>query len=97
MAWGDDNTAPAVGNTALGNEEGRKEVSSQVVGVSAGKVKTVTIRGAQDAVGQIEEFGWFADDATSTAGSGIMVARVLYSRLKTDSESLQVDRIDDVG
>ena len=97
MAWGNNATAPASGNTTLGNELGRKAITSRDPG-SAGVLTTITYLAPYDAVGGIEELGWFAGPAaTSAAGSGIMVARVLYSKTKTDLESIQVDRVDTIG
>lgn len=97
MAWGNNATAPVAGDTALVSEQGRKAVTSRTAG-TAGVLTTLTYVAPYEAVEQIEELGWFAGDtATSTPGSGVMVARVLYSRLKTDLESLQVEREDELG
>ena len=97
LAWGNDATAPSAGETELRSERGRKAVTSRTAG-AAGVLTTLTYVAPYEAVEQIEELGWFAGDtATSAAGSGIMVARVLYSRLKTDLESIQVDREDTIG
>ncbi len=97
LAWGNDATAPSAGETELRSEQGRKAVTSRTAG-AAGELTTLTYVAPYEAAEQIEELGWFAGDAaTSATGSGVMVARVLYSRLKTDLESLQVERDDELG
>ena len=95
IAWGDDDTAPAASDTALGNETGRKLITSQAAG-DPGETVTVAYLAPQDANGQIEEVGWYAQ-ATATPGSGVLLARILYSHEKTDGESIQVDRTDTLG
>jgi hypothetical protein len=58
--------------------------------------KTVVILD-NEAVGQIEEIGIFAGvTASSTTNSGIMISRVLYSRNKTNLESIQIVRRDSI-
>jgi len=94
MAWGDDASAPAAGDTTLGNELGRKQVTKQEAG-STGEMVTTTILQATEANVQIEELGFFAGaGASATKDSGTLIARVLYSKLKTNSESIQVERTD---
>ncbi len=94
LAVGDDNTPPLVGDTALGNETFRKARTS-FTAPADGQVNTVHILLPAEAVGAIEELGWFAGAAAGAgAGTGIMIARVLYSRTKTNLESIQVERLD---
>ena len=94
VAWGDDNTAPAASDSALGNEEGRHLVTSQSL-TGAGELTTTCLILSNEANDQIEELGWFAGaSATASADSGVLVARVLYSRLKTSLESISVERTD---
>ena len=91
---GDDNTAPTVADTTLGNETFRKARTSQSK-PGTGQQTYVQYIDPTEAIGVIEEFGWFAGvAATAAANSGIMVSRVLYSRIKTDLESLQIERTD---
>ncbi len=94
-ALGDDNTAPAAGNTALGNEEFRKAITKTAAGATGVMVTTCYIA-PYESVAQIEEIGWFAGDAADpdTADSGTLISRVLYSRNKTNLESLQIERTD---
>lgn len=91
VALGDDSTAPAAGDTALGNERFRKQVTKQT-DAGTGKTTTEVQINSGEANFQIEEIGFFAGAATSTAGSGFLVSRVLYSRNKTSGESLTVRR-----
>lgn len=94
MAWGTDNTAPAAGDSTLVAESGRKVVTSQAAG-STGVYTTTTYLAPQEANVSIEELGWFAGaSASATADSGVLVARVLYSRAKSDLESITVERTD---
>ena len=96
VALGKDNTAPAAGDTTLGNEEFRKVVTIQEED-GTGRAETIVYINPTEANFQIEELAWFAgSEATSTPGSGVMIARVLYSKLKTELESIQIERIDEL-
>ncbi len=92
---GDDNTAPAVGQTQLVNETFRKARTSQSK-PGTGQQRYVQYIDPTEAIGAIEEFGWFAGAAadSGTPDSGIMVSRTLYSRVKTALESIQIERTD---
>jgi len=92
MAIGDDNTAPALTDTTLGNETFRKILTSHSKPAN-GQILTSVYVAPAEAVGAIKEIGWFSG-ATAGAGAdtGILSARVLYSRNKTALESLQVER-----
>ena len=98
MAVGDDSTAPALANTILGNETDRWVMTTQAEASTTSLLSTVYIPPA-DAVGAIEEIGWFAGAGCDGVGpdTGIMVSRVLYSRNKTALESLQVERLDTIA
>lgn len=94
VAVGHDNTSPEKTDTKLGNEFFRKQVTSQTES-GVGKLITLVSFAPADAVGQIEEIGWFAGtEAGDAKDSGIMISRVLYSRNKTNLERLQVQRTD---
>ncbi|MFK7695922.1 hypothetical protein [Paenibacillus sp. HJGM_3] len=96
MAWGSGTTAPAATQTQLVSEAGRKAVTRQTAGGTGVGVTTVYLA-PFDANVQIQELGWFAGaTATSAANSGVMIARVLFSRLKNNLESIQVDRTDTI-
>ena len=95
IAVGDDNTAPALTDTVLGNEVFRKARTSYTVG--AGLLTTIWYIAPAEAVGAIEEMGWFCGPtATAAADSGSMLSRVLYSRVKTNLESIKVTRTDTI-
>ena len=94
LAWGDDATAPTTSDIALGNEEGRRQITSRTA-TSIGVLSQTTIIASTEGNNQIEELGFFAGvGATITTDSGVLLARVLYSHLKTNQESIQVDRTD---
>jgi len=92
MAVGSDNTAPALADIKLGTETFRKLVTS-FSEPADGQLRTVVYIAPAEAVGAIEELGWFSGAAAGAgADSGIMISRVLYSRVKTAIESIQVER-----
>lgn len=94
VALGNNATAPVVGDTTLVAEQFRKQVTSQSVG-AVGEVTTIVYISPSEANSfTIEEIGWFADGATATADSGVMISRVLHNRTKTNLESLQIERKD---
>jgi len=97
VALGDNNTVPASSDTKLGNEFFRKQVTKQETGAT-GELTTTVYIAPYEANQQIEEIGWFAGaEATSTKDSGVLIARVLYSKNKTELESLQIERTDTIG
>ena len=94
FAWGSNDTAPALTDTTLGTETARQIMTSHSKPANA-QHKFNAYLAPATAVGQIEEFGWFAGAAAGAgANSGIMIARVLYSRLKTNVESITIERVD---
>lgn len=97
MGWGNGTTAPSAGDVKLINEVGREPITKQTRGATGVQTSTTYLPFFK-ANEQIEELGWFAGStASGTADTGVLVARVLYSKLKTDAESLQVDRVDTIG
>ena len=97
IALGSDNTAVTSGDTTLGNETFRKQVTSQPAG-SVGVTITNLYVAPEEAVGTIEEIGFFSgSSASATTDSGTLFARVLYSRTKTAVESIQIERTDTIG
>lgn len=96
MAMGDDNTAPTLADTDLGSETFRKANTAQTTSGDTALITTTYVAPDENAV-QIEEIGWFAGAlAGAGSGDGIMVSRILYSRLKTTLESIQVERTDTI-
>ena len=99
LAWGSDNTAPDVTQTRLVAETARQTMTSKTAGGTGELISVVYINPATAvAPPNIEELGWFAGvTAGAGANTGIMISRVLYSRAKTNIESLQVERTDTVA
>lgn len=98
VALGSGNTAPANGQTQLVTEEFRKAVTSQANQATAGELETILFVADTEAnTFTTEEIGWFAGTAASgTADTGVMIARVLYSRAKTNLESWTIRRLDQI-
>ena len=95
MAWGSSNTAESPAHTKLIAEFGRKQITSQAEGLDGELVTTVYVSPEEGTETTIRELGWFGGgDATGAKDSGLMVARVLYSRAKTNLESLDIVRTD---
>lgn len=93
-AVGSGTTAPALGDTTLDTETFRKATTSTTQ-PSVSSLRYVVYIAPDEAIGAIEEIGWFAGAAAGAgADSGIMISRVLYSRTKTNLESIQVERLD---
>jgi hypothetical protein len=99
IGLGNDATAPANDQTTLVAEQFRKIVTSQNVDpVTAGKLYTeVYIADTEANAFKCEEVGWFAGVAASaTVDTGICIARVLYSRQKSSTESWTFRRTDTI-
>lgn len=97
LAFGSDPTAPANTDTLLGAEFGRVPITDRdapSTGVATTRAIITAIEG--NAPPTIEELGWFAD-ATEDPDTGVLIARVLYTRAKTNLESILVSRTDTFG
>lgn len=99
VGMGSDNTAPAVGQTTLVAEEFRKAMTTQANGGGTAELdSTVYIAPFEANTFTTEEIGWFAGVAAGAgADSGIMVARILYSRAKNNLEAIQIVRTDTIS
>lgn len=88
----DDGTILALAktNTTLGNETFRFGTTDHAKPATGQHWHMVYLAPA-DAIGQIEELGWFCQVA-----GGIMISRVLYQHNKTAIESLQIERTDKI-
>uniref|UniRef100_A0A6M3MBP6 Uncharacterized protein n=1 Tax=viral metagenome TaxID=1070528 RepID=A0A6M3MBP6_9ZZZZ len=95
MGVGDDDTPPLRTNTWLGNETFRKLLTSSSK-PAIGQYNTVFYIAPAEAVGVIEELGWFAGPLAVGIDTGTLIARVLYSRVKTNLESIDVERLDSI-
>ena len=81
--------APAVGNTTLKAELIRKQIS-----VRSSTDATANFRiffSTTEANGTLTEIGLFGDDATVTADTGVLFARAVIDKTKTDAETLTID------
>lgn len=97
IAFGSSNTTPVASDTKLGNEFFRKQVTKQEL-PGTGQVASTVYIAPYEANQQIEEIGVFAGpDATAAKDSGVLIARVLWSHLKTELESLQIVRTDTIS
>lgn len=93
LAWGTDASANVATMTKLGNEVGRRAVTRFTPGTTGVQVMTTYVTPDDGAGVSIQELGWFhSPSATAAKDSGIMNSRILYSRNKTNLESIQVDR-----
>lgn len=94
IAVGNSDATIDVTDTQLGNETFRKAVYSQS-NFDFDELLTLSIIENTEANGQIEELGVFAGStASASANTGIMLSRVLYSKLKTSDESIRITRYD---
>lgn len=85
-ALGLDATAPALGDTQLGNELFRKLISvrDDVDNISRFQTFFTTDEGN----GDLKEVGLFGDDADGTADSGTLFSHLAINRTKTTSDTL---------
>lgn len=97
IAVGTSSASISTTQTQLGAEILRKPIYSRS-NTGTGSVQTVAILFDTEAVAQIEEIGVFAGSTASTASnSGVMISRILYSRNKSNLESIQIQRTDTIG
>ena len=100
VALGNNATAPGALHTQLLAEQFRKAVTFQAAdGSTPGKLYTELYLADTEAnTFKCEEIGWFAGAAaTASTNSGILVARVLYSRQKTNLETWTIRRTDTIA
>ena len=96
LAVGSSATAITDAQTTLVAETFRKAFTDEEVPTDD-SYKTICYVTPAEAVGWIRELGWFAGvGAGAGADTGIMIARILWSRNKTALESLQIDRLDSI-
>lgn len=97
IAVGTSSTTVTTSDTQLGNEVFRKQIYSRSAGTT-GQCISIGILEDTEANYSIAEIGVFAGTtASAIANSGIMVSRVLYSRVKSNLESIQIQRTDTIG
>ena len=86
-ALGDDNTAPAVGQTTLVSETSRKALSDG--NTTSATALLETFFSTSEAVDTHEEYGFFID-GTVAADSGVMFNRFTEQTVKSNTESMNV-------
>ncbi|WP_010249233.1 hypothetical protein [Acetivibrio cellulolyticus] len=97
LALGTSNTAITTSDTKLGNEIFRTPISSQATGY-IGELITDFVVLNNEAVGNIQEIGIFGGiTATIVKDTGTLISRILWSKVKTNSEELNFKRIDKIG
>ncbi len=85
-ALGTSSTAPALSQTGLIAEIGRKAISVRSV---SGNVATFqTFFTTAEGNGTLREAGLYGDDATASAGTGTLFCRTNINRTKTSSDTL---------
>ena len=100
VALGNDATAPANTDPQLVAEQFRKVVTSRDADpVTAGKLYTeLYIADTEANTFKAEEIGWFAGVAAGAGvNTGILIARILYSRQKSATESWTIRRTDTIS
>ncbi|MCG8541249.1 MAG: hypothetical protein MJA82_15135 [Clostridia bacterium] len=100
VALGSSIISPDSSDTKLWDEQFRKSVTSRNNDpVIPGKLYTeLYISDIEANSFRCEEIGWFAGvGAAETKDSGIMIARVLYSRQKSSTESWTIRRTDTIS
>lgn len=100
VALGNDPTPPDPADVSLKSEQFRKVVTNRNNDpVQHGKLYTELYVADTEANGfKCEEIAWFAGTgATATKDSGICIARILYSRQKSVTESWTIRRTDTIS
>ena len=96
LALGTDSTAVTDTDAALGAEIFRVALTD-ITKTDTGELTSLAIVLDSEAVETIEEIGIFAGAAaTAAADSGTLVGRILWHRVKSNSEELQFTRIDTI-
>lgn len=85
-ALGGGTTAPALSDTKLETEIGRKLVSVRSAALNVATFQTFFT--TSECVGTLREAGLFGDDATATADSGVLFCRTAINRTKSSSDTL---------
>lgn len=94
---GSGTNAPAITDVALQTYVFRKIMTSTSKPAD-GQTKCICYIAPAEAVGAIEEIGWWAGtDCAAGEATGILISRVNYSRNKTALESIQIERTDTIA
>jgi hypothetical protein len=96
MALGTGNTAITNTDTTLDTEIFRTPITLQE-DVTTGEIVTTFTVLDSEAVGSLEEIGIFGGStATASADTGTLISRILWSKVKTNSEEIEFRRTDKV-
>ncbi len=79
-------TAPALADTTLQTELGRKQISVRSVAANVATFQTFFT--TSEIVGTLKEAGLFGDLASATANSGTLFCRVAINRIKSANDTL---------
>lgn len=94
LALGTGNTAVTDSDTTLDTEIFRTPVTVQT-DIATGEILTTFTVLDTEAVGNIKEIGIFGGTtATSSADTGTLVSRILWNKVKTNSEEIEFRRTD---
>jgi hypothetical protein len=97
LALGTSNIPVSLTDTKLGNEIFRTPIVSQIV-AGTGEITTDFTILETEAIGDIEEIGIFGGStATASADTGTLISRILWSKVKTNSEEISFRRVDKIG
>jgi len=100
VALGNGTAVPANNDSKLTAEQFRKVVTTRNNDpLQAGKLYTeLYVADTEGNTFKTEEIGWFAGSgATAAKDSGILIARILYSRQKAATESWTIRRTDTIS
>jgi hypothetical protein len=96
LGLGNDDTTPVASNFTLNNEIFRTAIADQNK-TGTGEITSDFVVLSAECNQQIEEIGIFAGtSATGVADTGVLVAHVLWSYLKTSSVEIDIRRIDTI-
>ena len=96
MAFGTSNTAPSVSDAQLGSESARFQPTTAFTRTAIGTVEGSVFLASGDLVGvSIREIGVFCGSgATSSANTGTLLSRILWSFDKTANDEIEITRSD---
>lgn len=90
VAFGTSSTSPTVNDTKLGAEVFRKAVTTYTPGATGEILISMYLSPGESVGTAIAEVGFFGGNAaSSSANTGVLLARGLYSHTHTNVESIQ--------
>lgn len=88
-AVGTGTDAVTAGDTKLQTEIERKQIAVRTPTGTTGSFRAFF--NTSEAVGTLRELGLFGDDASGTADTGTLFARLAINKTKTDAQTLTID------